>query len=334
MISLTKSKVTASQIIALCQYHFNASPQMFTELNDGFYNISYLIVLADNSEVVLKIAPPKDVEILTYEIDIMKTEVEFYKLASFYTDIPVPTILADDFSGECIPYPYYFMSKLHGMALNKIGDISPAMRKEIYTQKAAMLAKLHSIKGETFGYVSMKNVCEGKSYFESFKVSMHALLEDGHRKKTGFPIREADIIETLDECADAFNEVLIPSMVHFDLWDGNIFVSSKEDLTIEGLIDFERGFYGDPSADICQAAGYIDLDVDTYFFDVYNQYATEPIQWNRSMKIRTYTYRLYLFIIMHVECFYRDVDGSFEPQKQWVLKEFDNVYQQLCKALA
>jgi hypothetical protein len=92
MISLTKSKVSSAQISALCQFHFNSTLQTCKELNDGFYNISYLIRLADDREVLLKIAPPKDVEILTYEKAIMKSEVAFFKRPRLHTDIALAKI--------------------------------------------------------------------------------------------------------------------------------------------------------------------------------------------------------------------------------------------------
>ena len=331
--SKTKASVTGEQIARLCVRHFGMPCKSCVELNDGYFNRAYLLQLVDGKEMVLKIAPPADVDILGYEKDIMRTEVTFFELASGYPNVPVPEILASDFHCSDIPYPFYFMHRLPGIPLNKIGDISAEMRRRIYEQKAAILARLHAIKGDTFGYASMRGKCQGKSYFDCFKTAFLSLIDDGHRRHTGFPLREGELLELLESTASAFNDVKVPSMVHFDLWDGNIFVRSKTDLTITGIIDFERGFYGDPAADLCQAAGYIDLDRDRYFFDAYNACAAHPILWDTAMKVRTYMYRVYLLVIMHVECFYRDINGSFEPQKKWVQEEFPKVHAALQRAL-
>lgn len=334
MLSKTKAKVTQGEIKLICQKQFSQEVTSFVELNDGFYNISYLVRLADDSEVVLKVAPPKDVEILTYEIDIMKAEVLFYQLSKKHTEVPVPEVFGEDFSMELIPHPYYFMSKLEGIPLNHIKNIDQDTRKDIYIQLAKILGQIHNIKGSTFGYISMEEACRDKNYFDAFMVSVKAIIDDGKAKTNEFPIPIRDLEALFNKCSHAFNEVKIPSMVHFDLWDGNIFVlEDKDGIQIEGIIDFERGFYGDPSADFAQVIGYMELDNGHEFIHTYNKYAKDKIVYNQNMAIRTCAYRLYLFLIMYVECFYRDVEGSFEPQKKWVREEIHHVFIQLENAI-
>ena len=50
------------------------------ELKEGWFNVVYDLRLADGREVILKIAPPADAEILTYERNIMETEVGSMRL--------------------------------------------------------------------------------------------------------------------------------------------------------------------------------------------------------------------------------------------------------------
>lgn len=334
MKSLTKANVSDSDIKMVCKHAFHSNCKSFYELNDGFYNISFIVMLESGKEVVLKIAPSSDVDILTYEKDIMCSEVLFYELIYANTDIPVPHVIIKDFSLEVIPYPYYFMSKLHGITANKVHIITPAMRKEIYIQKASMLAKLHTIKSDTFGYISMKEQCKNKSYHEVFMVIVYALIQDGHRKNTGFPIEENELLQIFKQCEEAFNQVKIPCLVHYDLWDGNLFLHSEHDMTIVGIIDFERGFYGDPAADFCQVLGYMDLFNEDYFINEYNKYSPMKVYLDQAMSIRIFAYRLYLFTIMHIECFYRDINGSFDAQKKWVAKEIRVVYNLLNSTLS
>ncbi|MEX1376276.1 MAG: aminoglycoside phosphotransferase family protein [Eubacteriales bacterium] len=330
MKSLTKSTVTKEQIEKACKKHFNCTIDEYHELNDGFYNISYLVRLSDGKETVLKIAPPKDVDILTYEKDIMATETLFYKLTFEHTDIKVPRILAEDDSCEIISSPYYFMSKLEGMPLNKIKKITPEMRKNIYITLAEYLAKIHNIKGETFGYITMEKECKGKGCLNSLIVSVDALLRDAKRKNVKLPFKNEEIYEVFENSKKAFDEIEYPVVCHYDLWDGNIFVQGEnEGIEITGVIDFERGFYGCPAADFCQAVHYIDFGKDTYFLDTYNKYANKKAVYDDKMKCRIAAYRFYLFLIMRIECDYRDVAGSFLPQKLWVLKDIKGVYKNL-----
>ncbi len=332
MKSVTKAKVSKEQIEAMADRQFGLTVKNYRELNDGYYNISFLVVLEDGREVVLKIAPPADVDILTYEMDIMKSEVLFYELTYQHTDMPVPHIYGYDDSCELIPQPYYFMTKLEGVPLNHIDPITEAMRKDIYINLAQNLAKLHQIKGERYGYRTMSEACEGKDCLGALLVSVEAVYTDGVKKDTGLPIPIEDIRHLLGQTQLAFDEIKMPCLVHYDLWDGNVFVT-KEPFEVSGYIDFERGFYGDPAADFCQAMGYINLSESQWFFDAYNQYAIEPIQYNNKLLVRMLSYRLYLFMIMHVECFYRDVEGSFEPQKAWVGKEIHKIFDDLKEAV-
>jgi len=334
MKSLTKAKVTVDQIKEATNACLDCNVLDYMELNDGFYNISYLVKLDDNSEVVLKIAPPKDVEILTYEKDIIITELLFYKLAFEHTDIKVPEILAEDFSCEIIDSPYYFMSKLEGIPLNKLENITPDMRKQVYTVIAEYIAKLHNINGEMFGYITMEDKCAGKDCLNSIIVSVEALMNDAKRKDMILPLSKDEIFDVLNECNVAFNEIRYPVVCHFDLWDGNIFVCTNDKkLDVTGIIDFERGFYGCPAADLCQAMGYIDLEKDVYFLETYNKFANKKVAYNNELKIRILAYRFYLFLIMIVECDYRDVDGSFEPQREWVTRDIKIIYDNLKKAI-
>ncbi len=333
MKSLTKARVSESDIRSMCQKAFGVDLKTSKELNDGFYNISYLVKLMDGREMVLKVAPPSDVNILTYEKDIMAAEVKFYKLCHEHTDIPVPYILFEDFDLDVFASPYYFMSKLHGIPTNYVKEISPDMRREIYEQLAAYLGRLHQIKGQCFGYISMKDKCLNKSYYECFRLMMDALIEDANRVGQDLPFDMEKMDELLRRSKFAFDVVKEPTLVHYDLWDGNIFIKGYEDMTIEGIIDFERGFYGDPAADISQAGGYIDLENSDYFWDIYNNNSDIKLTYDYPMKIRVICYRLYVFMIMYVETFYRDIDGSFDGQKQWVLSEIPKIMDMLHEAL-
>lgn len=86
-----------------------------TELTEGMFNAAYEI-FGDGpmvAGVVLKTGPAPGTKILTYEKEIMRTEVEVYRLLE-QTDIPVPRVLAADFSREVTDSDYFFMSRLEG----------------------------------------------------------------------------------------------------------------------------------------------------------------------------------------------------------------------------
>lgn len=331
IISKTKTHLTTEEIDVLVLEAFGITCVAYEALTDGFYNASYLIRLEDGREVVLKVAPREEVVVMTYEQDIMATEVLFYQLTASETDVLIPEILYYEPAPKLIDSPYYFMTKLEGKALYHVKDLTPDKRRPIYEALAKDLAKMHGIKGQTFGYRTMEEACRGKSYFDAFMVSFDALIRDCMKVGQALPIEEAIILNLLSKTQPAFDQITRPCMVHFDLWDGNIFVLDKDPLELSGYIDFERGFYGDPAADFCQAAGYLNLEDNPWFLELYNQEARKPLVLDQAMKIRMMAYRFYLFLLMYVECFYRDVDGSFEGQKEWVTKELSVIKDDLTK---
>ena len=79
MESKTKNKKTREQIESMAVRAFNglglaAGEEAVLELKEGWFNAAYQVRLASGREVILKIAPPKGAEVLTYEKNIMLTE--------------------------------------------------------------------------------------------------------------------------------------------------------------------------------------------------------------------------------------------------------------------
>ncbi|MET0406665.1 MAG: hypothetical protein ABW123_29875, partial [Cystobacter sp.] len=68
------------------------------ELADGMFNAAYALELDGGTSVVLKVAPPPELPLLTYERDLLRTEVEFYERVQGVAHCPVPRVLAHDFS--------------------------------------------------------------------------------------------------------------------------------------------------------------------------------------------------------------------------------------------
>lgn len=329
MISKTKNKIDSNDIKKIFKYYFASEDVVnIDELKDGCFNMSYLVVLESGLQYVLKIAPPDNVELLTYEKDLMLTEINFHSLVEHHLRVPVPEIVKFDFTKDVIPYNYFIMNKLQGKPLNRCEPISGDQRKAIYKQLAKYLAYMHSIKGKHFGYENLREDFVGKTSYESYRIMLKHIINDGNKKCIELPVNSEELFITLDRYAYAFESIVEPVFVHYDLWDGNIFVSDMEGRpTIEGLIDFERGFFADPAADISQMSGYIDIEKESYFIEEYNKYAKVPFILGEDELIRIKLFRLYVFVIMIVESYYRDVDGSYNKQLSWAKDEFIQLYK-------
>ena len=105
MESKTKNRKTRQQIGAMAARAFDgmalaAGEDAIVEMKDGWFNASYQVRLADGRVVILKIAPPAGSEVLTYESNIMTTEVASMRLVRRNPAIPVPEIyFSDDLLG-------------------------------------------------------------------------------------------------------------------------------------------------------------------------------------------------------------------------------------------
>jgi len=89
--------------------------------------------------------------------------------------------------------------------------------------------------------------------------------------------------------------VTTPVLVHFDLWQGNVFVDPAESRVV-GIIDPERAFWGDPVADFVSLALFGDIEDEPDFLAGYGGVAFTP-----AMRYRFRLYRVYLYLIMIVE---------------------------------
>ena len=75
------------------------------EMGHGWFNVAYRIRLRDGAGVVLKIAPPPHVEVMTYERGAMATELAALALIREHTTVPVPAVDFADRSHELCDAP-------------------------------------------------------------------------------------------------------------------------------------------------------------------------------------------------------------------------------------
>lgn len=307
MNSNTKNLLSREQIEKLTKVNFGDSYQIgnIKELKGGMFNSAYLLErVSQKDNIVLKVSIAPGTKTLTYEQDIMPTEVEVYRQVHDNTSIPAPQILAYDFSKKHIPGNYFFMTALKGQAMHKVKKkISKENLEEIKIELAGYFAQLHRIKGEYFGYFTDDSRYQFKSWKAAYLHMMEMLLQDGRQHGIRLPYdRYAKILK---EKSSYLDQVKDPVLVDYDLWAGNIFLKKNKDrYEIEGIIDFERAFYGDPLADFSAAMLVIkNLHEETAFWEEYCKKSNTGQELTREEDIRLAFYSLYIFTIMQVETF-------------------------------
>lgn len=249
MESKTKNRKTREQVARMVERAFNgltlaAVDDAVTELKEGFFNAAYNVRLSDGRDVILKIAPPPEAEVMTYEQNIMSTEVASMRLAGQNPAIPVPEIYYFDSARDLCDSDYFFMEKLGGENYGIIRrTLPPETQAQLDEEIGAIVRAINEFTGTYFGYPGNSEL-RADTWKEAFLKICDSVLEDGRRKNADYwQFDVSEIREVIEKYAPALEAVTTPRMVHWDAWDLNFFV---KDGHITGLLDFERVLWGDP----------------------------------------------------------------------------------------
>jgi aminoglycoside phosphotransferase (APT) family kinase protein len=300
MESRTKNKKSREVIEAMARRSFNgmglvAGEDAVTELKEGWFNVAYNVRLADGRETILKIAPPVDAEILTYEKNIMRTEVSMMRLVANETDVKVPEVYYYDDRKDICDSDYFFMEKLEGSNYGNIKETFTAeMNSSINKQIGQCLAKMDSIEGkEYFGYDGNSEL-RGSTWREAFLKIIAAVLEDGKRKQIDLGCPYDEVYSLIESHAHYLDPVTTPHFVHWDCWDANVFV---KDGKVVGILDFERVLWGDI---------LLESNFRMYNPDQLAGYGKKELTYEENVRCKLYD--TYLFLVMRIECDYRHYD--------------------------
>jgi fructosamine-3-kinase len=307
MDSKTKNLISNEKINELVKASFgdNVTVNSITELKDGMFNSAYLIGLKDSpSEIILKVGPSPNVELLTYEKDIMRTEIAVYEMIQSKTNIPVPKILKYDFSKKLISSDYFFMTKLNGQVWKEIRkELSNEDKERLKEEIGKYTSQLHSIKGKHFGYFSNEVDKQYRTWSAAFLAMVENIMADG--KKYGIKLSYDKIVSVIKDKSVLLDEVKEPSLVDFDLWAGNVFLIKKEgSYVVEGIVDFERAFWGDPYADFTSSIMiYDNVLKEASFQKGYSKQNNKPLKFTNEDKCRMLLYRIYMSLILAIESY-------------------------------
>ncbi|MFI6763385.1 phosphotransferase family protein [Micromonospora sp. NPDC050417] len=304
MESLTKLRVTETELDALVRRGFGPDARIaqWRELTEGHYNVAYAIQLADGADLVLKIAPPPGLKLLSHEVDLMRTEIDFFRRARA-GGVAVPEVVFADTERDLVGSDFVFLSRIDGVALNTVRDtLSPTGLAAVRAQVAAETAHLHTITGPAYGYPLRNSRSWQPTWRMAFEAMVRDILDDALRLGTRLPIGVDEIGARLRR-ADLLDQVDRPALIHFDLWDGNVFVlpDGVGGATVTGLIDGERAFYGDPVAEFVSMTLLRDPAELPDLVAAYRGAGHESIELTPDVRHRLALYTCYLYLIMLTE---------------------------------
>jgi aminoglycoside phosphotransferase (APT) family kinase protein len=266
------------------------------ELGHGWFNVAYRIRLRAGDEVVLKIAPPPDVEVMTYEHGAMATELAALLLIAERTSVPVPRVDYADRSHELCDADYFFMPFIDADNFGIVKDGLTAADRDAYNEAlGAANRELNSIRGAAFGPLAGPGEPTWRACFTRM---ISAVLTDGQRRSVDLGCDYDGVRAVIAENQDCLDEVTEPRLVEWDLWESNVMI---RDGKLVAIIDHERAFYGDPLME----AGFTATDLPVFgdpaaFLRGYGHPGLTATERRRR---RLYT--LYLVLIMIIETDYR-----------------------------
>lgn len=327
MFSNTKTKLDKAAIDRLLANAFGHGAQsvQVTELTEGMFNAIYDIRLMEplfgTDEIILKAGVQNGKHILAYEKEIMRTELYIYGLLPSI-GVPAPKVRFADTSKTLVDCDYFFMEKLAGDTwAHLMPQISPGNMAELQRELGEYTAKLHSVGGPYFGYIKEDVSYHYPTWREAFRAFIDRMTEDGIRDGVELPY--GDIYKGLEPYWHLLDEVRTPSVVNYDMWAKNIMLICENGrYRIDGIIDHERAFYGDPIAEFLSTQTICgNLENAAYFRKGYE--SVRPFVFGESEKIRMKMYQVYMALMVGVEIYRYDVDDReafMQRSGQWIQK--------------
>ncbi|MFE6964790.1 phosphotransferase family protein [Agromyces sp. NPDC057679] len=297
-------------------------------LSGGFANAVARVTLDDGRTAVVKLAPPP-VAGLTHERELLRTEA-FALAALAGADAPQPELLG---TVELDGREAIVLSELDGAPPSD--EIDPA-------EFGGLLAALHRAGADAgadadadgsppvFGY-PFRTELQAPTARAAYLAQLDAVLADARRFDVGLPVDARVLRERLHEASDAFDEVVAPTLVHFDLWDGNLLA---RDGRITGVIDHERAMWADPTADLpsryLMRAVPAAVDADEEFRRAYAAASGAEPMPGAAARTRARLWTAYLALVMTVEAAPRAYSGSwFEEHdravRRWLVETVDEL---------
>jgi len=181
--------------------------------------------------------------------------------------------------------------------------ISKSNMDKIKKELGVYFTQLHQIKGDYYGYFTTDSKFQFSTWKDAFLNMFDMILKDGKNRNIQLPYERYH--KVLQEKSCYLEEVTTPVLVDYDMWPGNIFVKKVgEEYEIEGILDFERAFWGDAFADFPTAfVTTDDIRKEKVFLDSYLQASIDRKVYTKEDDIRFQLYRLYIFTIMAVETY-------------------------------
>ena len=316
-MSVTKNHQSPETLRALCAAAFpHREVLAVAELTEGMFNAAYRVDFADGGASVLKIAAADASGLLSNEINLMQAEVAAMRLLHEHGLSNVAQVQFADFTRTICSGNYFFMACLPGRSLNACrSELSEAEIQHVLMQVGQFQRKTSGIHGGQFGLLGDEK--RFSTLYGLVRYMFENVLHDAHDKQVELGLSADELLTRLAAEHAVFDDVKTPSLVHWDMWEGNIFVEGGG---LCGVIDWERAMWADPFMD----DRFRRHTRNPAFLAGFGQTEFSPVEMRRIA-----WYDLFLYITMVVECFYRQYADS-EGMLSWLRPLVEAAWANVC----
>ncbi|WP_277207602.1 phosphotransferase family protein [Isoptericola croceus] len=311
---LTKTAVTDDQVAAVLAPV--GAVRQVEPLAGGMFATVLRVDLTDGRRVVAKVTGAAPSRLLRYEHGISGTEAGVYRLAH-RAGLPVPAVLHEDGSREHVDGDVVVTEHVPGVLWSDL-DLDPAATIRVRRELGAVMARLHRITGDRYGYPAPASGLSRTSWPEAFAAMVEAALADAERWDV--PLPHARLRAAVAAGREVLATITTPRLVHADLWPGNILLDPAGDTGhgLAAVLDAERALWGDPVFELVGAdqlgVGAVDPDVLAGYRDAGGDLglgdgapgAGDPAAWTRLR-----LYRAYFACLLVVEIVPRAYTGDW-----------------------
>jgi len=245
-------------------------------------------VAGPKGRYVLRVAPPDDLRQLFYERGMMRQEPGIHARLLAETDVPVPPIVASEFSRRLIDRDWLIMPRLPGEPLSQAG-LPPEARRRALREWGGWIAQVHGVTDPAgrFGYLGEHRCMDPQpSWAEAFRVMYRKELDDVVDCGV-YDAAMADAAQRLLQAhLDAFGPCPRSRLLHGDIWATNLLVAP--DGAVTGVLDFDRACWGDVEWDLA-IADYCGVTGESFW----RGYGAEPDRSSGPSAVRRMFYLLY-----------------------------------------
>ena len=312
-MAITKNKQSNQTIFNMTKVAFSDKQILeIKELPEGTCNVIYNVVFEDGSESILKIASKDRKGNTSNEINLMQAEINAITLVKEHCSFKVPDILYYDTSKTICDGNYFFMEKMKGENFYSVrNDMPENIIATIDKEIGKISCELTKVQNNEFGFLGDDKRYE--SLFAFVKQMLKNLISDAKKRDIDILYDEQTLMTQLENDKPVFESIKNASLVHWDMWEGNVFI---KDGHVSGIIDWERALWGEPFMD----DRFRMHNRREHFLEGFGQTSFSEDELKRLR-----WYDIILYLTMMIEVFYREFDdkGQYFWAREMLTKTFE-----------